>query len=233
MRNIRRSVLVILLVIPVSFSSCKKESEKELPLEPVQINLTSEQVNLITSGNSFALDIFKKVIENADESENVIISPLSISSALSMALNGANGETREEMLEALRMNGMDPEVVNKSYKNLTEDLLEVDSRVLVSIANSVWTENNFEVKKPFTDILTEYYDTESQSFDITDPQVVKPINTWIEDKTNGLITNMLESLDPQTVMLLINAIYFKGQWNSQFDKDKTVDEPFYNLKGET
>jgi serpin B len=233
MKNIPRSVLVILFIIPLSFLSCKKESEKELPVEPVQINLTTEQLNLVTSGNSFALDIFKKVIENTDESENVIISPLSVSSALSMALNGANGETREEMLEALRLNGMDPEVINISYKNLTQDLLKVDSRVLISIANSIWTENNFVVKKPFTDILSEYYDTESQSFDINDPDVVKPINSWIEDKTNGLITNMLESLDPQTVMLLINAIYFKGQWNSQFDKDKTVDEPFYKLKGES
>jgi serpin B len=233
MKNIRRSFIIILCIVPLSFSSCKKESEKELPMEPVGIPLTAEQKNLVTSGNTFALDIFKKVIENTEESENVIISPLSISSALSMALNGADGETRKEMLEALRMNGMDPGVVNISYKNLTEDLLKVDSRVLISIANSIWTENNFVVKKPFTDILSEYYDTESQSFDINDPDVVKPINNWIEDKTNGLITNMLDALDPQTVMLLINAIYFKGQWNSQFDKDKTVDEPFYKLKGES
>jgi serpin B len=204
-----------------------------LPVEPVQISLTAEQVSLIDSGNSFALDIFKKVIENTDESENVIISPLSISSALSMALNGADGETRGEMLEALRMNGLDPEAVNISYKNLTKDLLKVDNRVLISIANSIWTENNFVVKKPFTGILSEYYDTESKSFDINDPEAVKPINAWIEGKTNGLIKNMLESLDPATVMLLINAIYFKGQWNSRFDKDKTVDELFHKSTGES
>ena len=78
------------------------------------------------------------------------------------------------------MNGLDPDAINNSYKNLTSSSLKVDRRVLISIANSVWTENNFVVKKPFTDILTEYYNTESKSFDISDPEVVKPINTWIE-----------------------------------------------------
>ena len=116
MKNIRNVRALLLFIIPLSFSSCKKESEEVLPVEPVPISLTADQVSLISSGNSFALDIFKKIIENTDESENVIISPLSISSALSMALNGANGATREEMLEALRMNGLDPEAINNSYK---------------------------------------------------------------------------------------------------------------------
>ena len=109
----------------------------------------------MSSENSFAFDIFRKVLENSAESENIIISPLSISSALSMTLNGANGATRDAMLEALRVNGLTPEIINNSYKDLTDALLSVDKRVLISIANSVWTENNFVVKKPFTDILTQ------------------------------------------------------------------------------
>ena len=147
-------------------------------------------------------------------SENIIISPLSISYALSMTLNGANGATREAMLEALRVTGLTPEVINNSYKNLSEALLSVDKRVTISIANSVWTENNFVVKKPFTDILTGYYSAEAKSFDIEDPLAPKQINTWIESKTNGLIKNMVDELNENTVMLLINAIYFKGKWNS-------------------
>jgi len=131
------------------------------------------------------------------------------------------------------MNGLTPEKINNSYKDLTEALLNVDKRVLISIANSVWTEKNFVVKKPFTDILTQYYNAESKSFDITDPLVPNQINSWIESKTNGLIKNMIDKLDQSTVMLLINAIYFKGKWNSQFDKDKTVQGSFYKTGGET
>ena len=125
-----KTAIAFLVIITLTFLSCKKEPVETFPTDPVPINLTTDQVSLISSENSFAFDIFKKVIENSTESENVIISPLSISSALSMTLNGANGATRDSMLEALRMNGLTPEIINNSYKNLTEALLNVDKRVL-------------------------------------------------------------------------------------------------------
>ncbi len=228
-----KATAAILFTFALTFLSCKKEPAGTLPTDPVQINLTTNQVSLIGSENSFALDIFRRVMESSSESENVIISPLSISSSLSMTLNGSNGATRDSMLEALRVKGLTPEMINDSYKNLTKALLNVDKRVLISIANSVWTENNFVVKKPFTNILTQLYDAESKSFDITDPLVPKQINSWIENKTNGLIKNMVDKLDPRTVMLLINAIYFKGMWKSQFDKVNTVQGSFYKPGGIT
>lgn len=224
---------MFLFSISLFFTSCKKDSGEVYPVDPVQIDLTSDQAALVGSENTFALDIFKKVIENTNESENVIISPLSISSALSMTLNGANGATRDSILKALIMSGLTPDIINISYKNLTEALLNVDKRVLISIANSVWSEKNFVVKKPFTDILTEYYNAESRSFDITDPQVPSLINNWIDIKTNGLIKNMVDKLDPNTVMLLINAIYFKGKWKSQFEAANTVQGSFYKPGGQT
>lgn len=223
--SIKTLPVYLLSAIFILFS-CGKEPVEILPVDPVPINLTTDQVSLIKSENSFAFDIFKKVAGSSQESQNLIISPLSISYALSMTLNGAKGITRDAMLNALRANGITPEIINNSYKSLSEALLSVDSRVIISVANSVWTENNFVVKKPFTDILTAYYSAESKSFDISDAQVPKQINTWIESKTNGLIKNMVDKLDESTVMLLINAIYFKGKWNSQFDKANTVQKSF-------
>ena len=234
MKKIAPKVAVALLVtITLVFSSCKKEPAVILPIDPVPITLTANQLSLITSENSFSFDIFKKVLENSAESDNIIISPISISSALSMTVNGSNGATRDSMLSALRMNGLTPEIINNSYKDLTAALLSVDKRDLITVANSVWTENNFVVKKPFSDILSQYYNAESKSFDISDPTVPKQVNSWIENKTNGLIKNMVDQLDPSTVMLLINAIYFKGKWNSQFDKVNTVPGPFYKSDGTT
>ncbi|HEX7494120.1 MAG TPA: serpin family protein [Bacteroidales bacterium] len=232
-QNNFKTAIAFLVIITLSVLSCKKQPVETFPTDPVPIALTSDQISLISSENSFAFDIFKKVIETSTQSENVIISPLSISSALSMTLNGANGETRNAMLAALRLNGLTPEIINNSYKDLTEALLNVDKRVLISIANSVWTEKNFMVKKPFSDILGRYYNAESKSFNITDPMVPNQINSWIESKTNGLIKNMIDKLDQRTVMLLINAIYFKGKWNSQFDKEKTVQGSFYKSGGST
>ena len=204
---------------------------KQLCTDPVPINLTSEQIRLIESENKFAFDIFIETLKSSELSKNIIISPLSISVALSMTLNGANGSTREAMLEALRIKGISTDIINNSYKNLTGKLLNIDKRILISVANSVWTENNFTAKKPFTSILTDYYGAEYKSFDINDPQAPKQINLWIEGKTNGLIKEMIEKLNDNTVMLLINAIYFKGKWKSQFNPKNTVQSSFYKQDG--
>jgi serine protease inhibitor len=231
MKNLYLFPLIITAVLLTT--SCKKQSEEPLPVDPVPIQLSAQQAELVDSGNSFAFDIFRNVAEAEEEGKNLMISPLSISVALSMTLNGAEGTTREAILEALRNNGMTADDVNKAYKYLTEALLSVDKRVLISIANSVWTEQNFQAKKKFTDILTEYYKAEARIFDVTDPGVPDDVNAWIEDKTNGLIKDMLDQLNPDAVMLLINAIYFKGKWNSQFDAANTVSEPFHKSGGGT
>ncbi len=231
MKNkIFRTLAAILVLVPMSFTSCNKGDE-DLPTEPVPINLTGDQLALVESGNSFAFDIFNRVLRSAGEGENVMISPLSISYALSMTLNGADGTTRDSIIKALRLDGITVDAVNTSFKDLTGALLSVDKRVLMSIANSVWTENDFVVKQSFIDILTEYYKAESKSFDINDASAPAKINAWIEDKTNGLIKNMVDKLEDNAVMLLINAIYFKGKWSSEFDKSKTVPMPFYKSSG--
>jgi serpin B len=220
------SAAILLSTAALMLFSCKKDNEI-VKIEPVPINLTADQVALVDSGNSFAIDIFKKVAESEQPSKNLVISPLSISVALSMALNGANGETRAGMIEVLRSGGLSPANINDSYKSLSHSLLNVDNHVKLTIANSIWAEKKFPVKVPFKNVLTEYYNAEARSFDINDAGVPGDVNNWIDSKTNGLIKNMIDDLDPATVMLLINAIYFKGQWNSQFEKSNTVDEPFH------
>ncbi len=219
------SLSAIFLLLTLSFMSCSKNDEV-FPTEPVPIDLTQDQVALIESGNEFAFDIFSQVLKSAGENGNIMISPLSISYALSMTVNGAIGDTRDAMLEALRLKGITVDAINSSYKNLTKALLSVDKRVLISIANSVWIENDFTVKKSFTDILTNYYDADAETFDINDASAPDKINAWIEDNTNGLIKKMIEKINDNTVMMLINAIYFKGKWKSQFDKSKTIEMLF-------
>jgi serine protease inhibitor len=231
--NISKYTVKLIFSITLIFISCSKDPDVTFPVDPVPISLSADQISLIESENSFAFDIFEKVIDNTGESENIIISPLSISYALSMTLNGANSSTRNAMLETLRVNGITPETINNSYKNLSEALLSVDKRVLISIANSVWIEKNFIVKTAFVGLLTNYYNAESRSFDINDSEAPGKINSWIEDKTNGLIKDMISQLNDNTVMLLINAIYFKGKWKSQFDIKKTVQGSFTKPGGAT
>jgi serine protease inhibitor len=230
-RNQKSILLFFAVAVIIVCTRCSKNDDGNLPTEPVQISLDAAQTSLVKSGNSFAFDIFREIMGKAGDTENIMMSPLSISYALSMTLNGANGATRDSMLKALRVSGITPAEINSSYKDLTWALLTVDKRVAISIANSVWTEKNFTVKKTFIDILTNFYDAESQQFDITDSSVPTRINNWISDKTNGLIKNMVDKLDNNTVMLLINAIYFKGKWKSEFDKDNTITTSFYKPSG--
>lgn len=215
----------------IILASCRKNNDA-LPTQPVQINLTLNQATLVSSENSYAFDIFSRVLSQAGD-VNTIISPLSISYALSMTVNGAANGTRDSILKALRVNDTSMADLNKSYKDLTASLLSVDSRVTMYIANSVWTEKDFPVKAPFTNTLTSYYDAQAKSFDITDPTVPTQINSWISNHTNGLINNMISQLDANTVMLLINAIYFKGMWKTQFDASATTSRTFTKPDGST
>jgi len=225
------NVAVLSVTFPLIAFSCSKTPEEETPVDPVPIDLTGQQIELIKSENTFSFDIFDEVLKSSKGPENILISPLSISYALSMATNGADGATFTAMMNALRVKDMPIDALNLSYKNLTDALLSVDKKVEINVANSVWTENDFKVKSPFSGILTNYYRAEAGSFDIDDPSAPQKMNQWIEDKTNGLIKQMIDRLDDNTVMLLINAIYFKGKWKSQFDEQSTTQLPFYKSDG--
>jgi serine protease inhibitor len=229
-KNIISYYSFLVFTLMLIMVSCEKTNDT--PGDPVPINLTLKQASLVTSENTFAFDIFREILKSQAD-ENIIISPLSISYALSMTVNGANAGTRTAMLDALRVSDITMDELNQSYGDLTKALLAVDSRVKILIANSVWTENNFVVKKPFTGVLTDYYDAEARSFEITDLTVPTKINTWIEDHTNGLIKNMVDKLNDNTVMLLINAIYFKGKWRNEFEIKNTSTRNFTRTAGTT
>jgi len=217
-------VLMGLSFIPVS---CEKNPTDGQPGDPVSITTEAYQKEVIDSANKFAFDIFRPVLADAAETENVMISPFSISSALSMVLNGAAGETSNAISKTLRMDGKTIDEINGTYLKLMTDMVPVDERVTMEIANSVWVEKRLTVKQPFITALQTSYKAESRSIDVTDPNAVKTVNDWITDKTHDRITDMLDNLDPDLAMLLINAIYFNGKWRNQFDKDDTNEQPFY------
>ena len=210
--------------------SCEKENSDnrgEDPGEPVIITTEIYQKAVIDSANSFALDIFRPVVSDAKGSENVMISPFSISSALSMTLNGAAGETYEAMKKTLSLEDKTLDEINSTYLKLMTEMVPVDERVVVEIANSVWVEKKLTVKQEFITALQTWYKAEAKEIDVKDPNAVKTVNDWIADKTHDKITDMLDGLDPDLAMLLINAVYFNGKWRYQFDKSETQDMPFY------
>jgi serine protease inhibitor len=218
---------ILIFLIPAIFFSCERIKDDPLPGDPVSIDLTLKQKEIVDSANKFAFDIFKPVVGEVKGSENIMISPFSITSALSMVLNGAAGETFEAVRHTLRYDEKTLEEINDAYLKLLEDMIPVDERVTVEVANSVWAEKRLTIKQSYVDVLKQWYLAEAKNIDVSDPNAVDIVNGWIEDKTHDKIQDMLDYLSPDLAMLLINAIYFNGKWRYSFDTDDTQVKPFY------
>lgn len=219
--------LLLLACITSILVSCDRLKDDPPPGDPVPVDLTLKQKEVVDSANAFAFDLFRPIIEEADGGENLMVSPFSITSALSMVLNGAAGETFNAVRHTLRYDEQTLEEINETYLKLMEDMVPVDPRVTMEIANSVWVEKRLTVKQPYIDALKAWYLAEAINIDVSDPGAVDLVNGWIEDKTHDKIRDMLDYLSPDLAMLLINAIYFNGKWRYQFDKKETSDKPFY------
>lgn len=207
--------------------SCKKDSNDPIPGDPVPVNLTPEQKELVGRANNFAFDIFKPIVGGVKGSENIMISPFSITSALSMVLNGAAGETFNAVRHTLRFDEKTLQDINETYLKMLEEMIPVDPRVTMEIANSVWIEKRLIVKQTYVGALKNWYMAEARNIDASDANAVNIVNGWIEEKTHERIKDMLDYLSPDLAMLLINAIYFDGMWRYQFDKADTHNKPFY------
>lgn len=178
------------------------------------------------SNSEFGIDLFKTLVAN-DPSDNIFISPLSVSMALGMVMNGATGNTAYEMQNTLGFNDMTQEEINMGYKSLMRELQDADDKVEFNIANSVWAKETLSMKDEFKTAVEEYFEAETASLDFSDPKTLDRINTWVADRTNQRITKIIDKIKPQDVMFLINAVYFNGNWKYEFDPEDTHTSPFY------
>ena len=200
--------------------------------DPKEIRELNEiEKKVVTSSEEFGLKIFKKVNE-VEEEKNIFISPLSVSMALGMALNGANGSTYEAMQSTLELNSLTNQEINEAYQSLIQLLTQIDPKVTFQIANSIWYKNTMQFETEFIDINKKYFNAEVAGLNFSDPNSVSTINNWVNENTNGKIKEILESISPNAVMYLINAIYFKGTWQYEFDKNETSDDTFNLPDGE-
>ena len=213
-------------------SSCEKKSVDIDPSklsDPIKIELrSSAEKAILRSDQNFAFDIFSNVFneELKDEDNNFMISPFSLSMALAMTWNGAGGTTKEVMRNTLKLGDYSDDEVNGYYKKLKEALLKTDPTTKLSIANSIWTNQFVPIKSTFIKTNEEFFDATIQSVNFGDPLTVGLINKWASDNTNNLVKKVLDKTDPQDLMYLLNAIYFKGIWSTKFDSKNTNRQDF-------
>ncbi len=225
--NMKTNILIFTSLILLFTSSCGKEPFPQGAQDPKPIEVDATTRTLISASNRFGFDLFRDIYQHETEGKNLMISPLSIQLALSMTYNGAGGTTKEAFEKVLHAGELPEADLNKANHDLTKALLEVDPRVIMEIANSIWYRNTFHVEDAFLDINKKYYDAEVRPLNFSDPTSKDIINGWVDEKTHHRIPEIVDDIDPMSVMFLINAVYFKGMWRHKFDKARTEKRPFF------
>jgi serine protease inhibitor len=227
----------MVLLIVVSFfivaAGCGNGNNKDQSSLEVSDNVEFGETDYETiapSNNQLGLTWFSEAEPNRDG--NIFISPTSLFMALSMVYNGADGVTKEEIAKVLQAEGIDANELNQANASLMNLLHSSSEQVQLNVANSIWLNENYHFQTQFAQNNKDYYNAEIQEIDIYDSGSPKMINNWVKEKTNGKIEEIVESpLDPDLVTVLINAIYFKGDWKYEFDKSQTEDRSFFLADG--
>ena len=225
--------LALALVAAFAVSGCESvfgPGRDTSPLTELPRALSASEREVIRASNHFAFGLLREAGAR-DTASNVFLSPLSASMALGMTLNGAAGETFTGMRAALGFGEMEPAEINAAYRSLIDLLLGLDRSVDMRLANSIWLREGFPFHDAFVQSSRTHFDAEVATLDFSDPASAGVINRWVDRSTDGKIRKVLDQVDPEMVMYLINAVYFKGTWTQQFDPRQTREAPFQRADG--
>ena len=234
--NINRKILaggiIVIIIALVIFISGRV---KEPVVKVDDTGLASEGVDtVVNANNQFAFDLYPKFKEES-ENGNIFFSPHSISVALAMTYEGARGKTAEEMQRVLHI-PEDENLRRENFAKIIDGINKPDKKYKLSTANALWPRIDFQLLKEYQDTIEKYYGGKATPLDYAkDSEGSRQIiNSWVEDKTEQKIKDLIPAgfLDPSTVLVLTNAIYFKGTWVLQFDPKETKEEDFRTSAGE-
>ncbi len=209
-------LLGAILIVALLFGGKARASQTQPVSQPLS--------RLASANTKFG---FKMLAElNGGGTENVLFSPSSIAWCLSMALNGAGGTTKDEMMLALETKGFSLQDLNSAYAEWKNTSASIDPKVEIDIANSIWARRGIGIRPEFVETNKKYFGAEVSELDFNDPRALTTINSWVKDKTRSKIDKIVDEINPDSVLFLINAIYFNGKWTRAFDATKTKEENF-------
>ena len=225
--------LIVFICLSLAFSGCASQggaADLMADLKPSQQPASPAQIDKAIKKeiNAFAVDLFKKSAENEG---NIMISPASVYLALAMTLNGADGETKTAMLDVLAAQGLTVDMINNACRNWIDLLEKTDSKTKLEIANSIWFDQDFTPYKPFLQKNADYFAADIKKLNFNDRNTPKIINNWVKEATHNTIDKIVDSIDPDVVIYLINAVYFKSDWQTEFNKNNTRDRTFNTPDG--
>jgi serpin B len=241
LNTILSKLIPILLLASVCLAACVPASQqaKSDQARVMQPDVPVDEVDMLVEGNNaFALDLYQTL---RDSDDNLFYSPYSISLALAMTYGGARGNTEAQMAQALHYD-LPQADLHAAFNRLDLDLAQSDTSenddsqpMQLHIANAVWAQQDHPFLPAYLDLLALNYGAGIHLADFTSQAepVRKEINRWVSDETDERIQDVIAPglLDALTRMVLVNAIYFKADWQTQFDANDTRDAPFYLLDG--
>lgn len=186
------------------------------------------KIKVVSSHNDFAFRLFKE-LSVQEPSNNLFISPLGISLLLQISSIGSEGKTEKQLKQVLAIQNMSNETLNTNNAKLLNYLNSPKPPTKLEIANSLWLKKDLIFKEEYTKTCKDYYLAEIYSID---EKAVEKINKWGNDKTNGIIPQIIDKIDPNEVCIFLNAVYFKSQWMDEFQKYPDSEEKFTTIKGE-
>jgi len=188
--------------------------------------LSSASTNVADADNAFGFRLLNAV-QKTIPSGNVVLSPVSAALDLSMVLNGADDQTRQEMLSALSLSGWELSAINEANAQLIKVIRTPANSITLSVADSLWADSRRVTLRPgYVKQTQAWYDAEMTDIDFSDPTAATQINGWASKETHGRIAKVIDRIDPADLLLLLNAVYFKGQWTHKFDKAQTQQRDF-------
>ena len=217
--------------IPVHDEDVKEEINEEEDKNPSRSIILSESDRTLAENQlEFACNLYKASAAGC-EIGNFIISPLSAYIDLSMVLNGASGNTASELMSVLMKNASSIDSLNKFNEYLCSELITLDNTTELRIANSIWSNQSFEIEQSFIDVNENFYHAPSTSLDFSKSESFDLMNKWLDEATNGRIKEFQVERTPKLKLVIANALYFNSRWASPFDPKDTKDAEFINSDG--
>ncbi len=189
-------------------------------------SLPSAPADVAAADNTFGFRLLNAV-QKTIPGHNVVLSPVGAALDLSMVLNGAAGQTRQEMLAVLSLSGSELSTINRANAQLLKVIRAPAKSITLTVADSLWVNIRRAALRPdYVKQTQESYDAEMTDLDFSSPSAATRINGWASKETHGRISKSIDRIDPADLALLLNAVYFKGQWAQKFDKTQTQQRDF-------
>ena len=214
----------------LAFSACKGNGEDNTPNPYKALDLSTKSSLFVQKGHGFTFDYINRI--NADSKTDYIVSPLSMQFLLGMILDGARGETANEICKVLGYGAGEVAAVNEYCLSMLQQLPSLDKKTKLTIANAIFVDDGWPLLDTYKTDVAKYYEAAVSNLDFADENgSLKAINGWCSDHTNGLVPKVLDEVSTDMLAYLLNAMYFKSQWKEKFQKSATSEETFTDEAG--